>query len=391
MTKTIEETSHAVAEAVKASKPGVVAAYPITPQTHIVERISDWVADGTMGGEYVRVESEFSAISACLGAQATGVRTYTSTSSQGLALMHEVLFIVSGMRLPVGMTCVNRALSAPISIWNDHGDSMAERDSCWLQFYAETAQESYDLTLMQYKIGEDHDVLLPTMVCLDGFTLSHVYEPMAVHDEDAVDKFLPAYKPYHAYLDPDDPLTLGPIGFPEHYMELRRTQEDAINGSLPVIEKVFKEYSKTFENEMPGSRPDDYFHFESYRMEDADVVLVGMGSMCGTIKVVVDRLRDKGEKVGLLKLITYRPFPKEALKKALKDVQKIAVMEKAFSPGSGGILYHEIGMLFYEDDERPTLRNFICGLGGRDVKLEHVRSVYEMTKDDKGQKEEWMY
>ncbi|MFH1722676.1 MAG: transketolase C-terminal domain-containing protein [Candidatus Altiarchaeota archaeon] len=392
MVKIIEETSHAVAEAVKAVNPGVIAAYPITPQTHIVERISDWVANGELpSSEYIRVESEFSAISACLGASATGVRTYTSSSSQGLALMHEVLFIVSGMRLPVGMTCVNRSLSAPINIWNDHSDSMAERDSCWLQFHTETAQESYDLTLMQYKISENHDVMLPSMVCLDGFTLSHVYEPVSLPTQEEVDKFLPLYKPFHAVLDPDDPLTLGPIAFPEHFMEFRKTQEDAINGSLKVIEDVFKEYTKTFPVEIENSRPNEYWHFEKYLMEDAEIALVAMGSMCGTIKCVVDKLREKGEKVGLLKLITYRPFPKEELKKALKNVGKIAVLEKAFSAGSGGILYHELGMLFYEDDERPKLRNFIVGLGGRDVLLNHIEKIYELTNQDKGQKEEWVF
>jgi len=196
---------------VKAVKPAVVAAYPITPQTHIVERISEFVADGKMDCEYIRVESEFGAISACLGAQATGVRTYTATAAQGLALMNEILFIVSGMRLPVGMTVVNRALSAPINIWNDHQDTISARDVGWLQFYAETAQECYDLTVMQYKISEDKRVLLPSMVCLDGFTLTHVYEPVSILKQSQVDEFLPEYEPYHAILDPEQPLTLGPI------------------------------------------------------------------------------------------------------------------------------------------------------------------------------------
>ena len=210
----IMEASHAISEAVKMAKPAVIPAYPITPQTHIVEKIADFVADGDIDSEYIMVESEFAAMSACLGASATGVRTYTATASQGLALMYEVLFIVSGMRLPVCMTLANRAMSAPISIWNDHQDSISVRDCGWIQLYAETAQECYDLTLMQFKISENKKVLLPSMVCLDGFTLSHVYEPTDILSQEQVDDFLPGYTPFHAILDPEQPLTLGPIAFP---------------------------------------------------------------------------------------------------------------------------------------------------------------------------------
>ncbi len=389
--KQIKEASHAIAEAVKMSKPAVIAAYPITPQTHIVERLSDFAADGEIESEYVRVESEFAAISACLGASATGTRSYTATCSQGLALMNEVLFIVSGMRLPVCMTVVNRALSAPISIWNDHQDSISARDVGWIQMYAETSQECYDLTLMQFKISEDHRVLTPSMVCLDGFTLSHVYEPVDIPSQKEVDSFLPRYVPYHCVLDPEQPMTLGPIGFPSEYMELRKSQVDAMEGSVKVIEEVYREFNESFPIQIKNSRPEEYFHVEEYRTEDADVVLIAMGSVCGTIKSAIDELRKKGEKVGLLKLITYRPFPRDALKNALKDVAKVAVLEKAVSPGGDGPIYCEMASLFYDMENKPDMRNFIIGLGGRDIRLNHVKKIYGMMKEDKGEKQEWIF
>lgn len=391
MTKQIMEASHAIAEAVKMAKPAVIAAYPITPQTHIVEKLSEFVADGETEAEYIRVESEFGAISACLGASATGVRAYTATCSQGLALMHEVLFVISGMRLPICMTVVNRALSAPINIWNDHQDSISARDTGWIQMYAETSQECYDLTLMQFKISENKRVLTPSMVCLDGFTLSHVYEPVDIPTQKKVDDFLPGYAPHHAVLDPEQPLTLGPIGFPSEYMELRKSQVDAMENSIKVLEEVYKEFSESFPVKIKDSRPEEYLHLEEYRMDDVEVVLVAMGSVCGTIKTEVDKLRSKGEKVGLLKLITYRPFPREAIKKALKGVEKVAVLEKAVSPGGDGPLYCEISSAFYEEKEKPGLRNFMVGLGGRDVTFDRINRIYEMTKTGEGKKQEWIF
>jgi len=394
MTKIIMEASHAVSEAVKMIKPAVVAAYPITPQTHIVEKISDFVADGDLRTEYVRVESEFAAISASLGASATGVRAYTATSSQGLALMNEILFIVSGMRLPVCMTVVNRALSAPISIWNDHQDSISARDAGWIQLYAETAQECYDLSLMQFKISEDSKVLLPSMVCMDGFTLSHVYEPADIPEQAKVDEFLPAYTPYHAILDPEQPLTLGPIGFPSHFMEFRYSQAEAMENSIKVIEEVFNEFNSKFPSQIEKSRPEKYWHTENYKTEDAEIILVAMGSVCGTIKVVVDELREKGEKVGLMKLITYRPFPREVIKETLKGAKKVAVLEKVISPGANiNPLTDEISSLLYDSDsdERPEIRNFVIGLGGRDVTLDRIEKIYEMTKNSEGKKQEWIF
>jgi pyruvate ferredoxin oxidoreductase alpha subunit len=392
MTKKIMEVSHAIAEAVKMVKPGVVAAYPITPQTHIVERISDFVANGDLKSRYIRVESEFSALSACLGAEATGVRTYSSTSSQGLALMFEVLYVVSGMRLPVGMTVVNRTLSAPINIWNDHQDSMSVRDSGWIQLYAETAQECFDLTLMQYKISEDYRVLIPSMVCLDGFTLSHVYEPADIPSQRKIDDFLPKYKPYHAILDPEQPLTLGPIGFPSHFMELRYTQQKAIENSLNVIEEVYQQFSDEFPMKIKNSRPERYEHVENYLLEDAEIVFLALGSVCGTIKFMIDKFRKKGEKVGLLKLRTYRPFPREAITKSLRDVEKVAVLEKAISPGANGPVFEEIRSSFYSQKEKPEeIRNFIIGLGGRDVTPENIQQIFNLMKSGKGKIQEWIF
>ncbi|MBN2251610.1 MAG: pyruvate ferredoxin oxidoreductase [Candidatus Altiarchaeota archaeon] len=389
--KHVMEASHAISEAVKLINPNVVAAYPITPQTHIVERISEYVANGEIDSEYIRVESEFAAMSACLGASATGVRTYTSTSSQGLALMFEVLYIVSGMRLPVCMTLVNRALSAPISIWNDHQDSMAARDTGWIQLYAETAQECHDLTFMQYRISENSDVLLPSMVCLDGFTLSHVYEPFNILSKKDVEDFLPEYKPVHAILDPEQPLTLGPIGFPSHFMEFRKTQDEAMANSLKVMEDVYREFSERFPVQVEGARPEEYGHVEEYLTDDAEIVFVALGSVCGTIKDAVDELRKKGGKAGLLKIMTYRPFPKEAVQKALKNARNVAVIEKAISPGSYGPVYSEISAALYEAKSGAGIRNFIAGLGGRDVKLSHIEKAYELTKEGRGSVYEWLF
>jgi len=391
MGKQIMEASHAISEAVKMVKPGVIAAYPITPQTHIVEKISEFVADGELDSQYIRAESEFGAISACLGASATGVRSYTATASQGLALMFEVLFIISGMRLPVCMTLANRSISAPISIWNDHQDSISIRDAGWIQLYAETAQECYDLTIMQFRISEDRRVLLPSMVCMDGFVLTHLYEPLDIHPQEEVDDFLPEYEPFHAILDPKQPLTQGPIGFPSHYMELRKSQIDATKGSLRIIESIFNEFSKKFPVEIKNSRPDDYRVIEEYKTDDADIIFVAMGSICGQIKVVIDKLRKNGEKAGLAKIVVYRPFPDDAIRKALYNADKVAVIERAISAGANAPIFDEIRSLFYDDSRRPNIRSFIVGIGGRDVTLKHIEKIYYMIKEDKGKKEEWMF
>ena len=383
MVRSVMEASHAASEAVKLIKPDVVAAYPITPQTQIVERISEMVADGDLKTEYIRVESEFGAISALVGAAAAGSRTYSSTASQGLALMNEMLFVASGMRLPCVMNVANRALSAPISIWNDHQDSMSARDIGWLQFHCETAQECLDLTLLAYKVAEDHKVLTPALVCLDGFTLSHVFEPVDVPDQKTVDAFIPPFKPLHAYVDPARPVTQGPIAFPTHYMELRNVQNEAMLNSFDVLTKAFKEFADKFGR--------TYDFLELYQMDDAEYAFLGIGSECGTLKVIVDKLRKKGEKVGLIKMIVYRPFPKEQLLEATKDLKGLAVLDKAISVGFEGVLFTEVRSAHYDSDHKPELRNFIVGLGGRDIQYEHVENIYDMLKSGKGKKIEWMY
>ncbi len=391
MAKQIMEASHAIAEAVKMVKPGVIAAYPITPQTHIVEKLSEFVANGEIASKYIRVESEFSALSACLGAQATGVRTYSSTSSQGLALMFEVLYIVSGMRMPIGMTVANRSLSAPINIWNDHQDTMGVRDSGWIQLYAETAQECFDLTIMQYKISEDSRVMLPSMVCMDGFTLSHVYEPADIPEQKKVDDFLPEYKPYHAILDPEQPMTLGPIGFPSHFMELRYTQNEAFENSMPIIKDVFKEFSAKFPVSIKNSRPENYGVIEKYKLDDAEIAFVAMGSVCGTLKFMIDKFREKGEKVGLLKIVSYRPFPRNEIIKELKDKKKVAVLEKAVAPGANAPIFDEIRSALYDEKKKPEMNSFIIGLGGRDVTLDNIQKIYTLAKSGKVKTQEWIF
>jgi len=380
--KKVMEASHAVAEAVRLVDPDVIAAYPITPQTHIVEDLSQIVADGEMTSDYIRVESEFAAISCVLGASAAGSRAYTATASQGLALMNEVLYIVSGMRLPIVMNVANRALAAPINIWNDHQDSMSARDIGWLQFHAETGQEALDLTLMAFKISEHKDVLLPSIVCLDGFTLSHVYEPCEIPDQDTVNSFLPKYVPVHAKLDIDNPISQGPIGFPSHYMELRHAQQDATLGSAKVIKQVFDEFGDKF-----GRK---YDFFELYKADDAEVLFLGMGSECGTVKVVIDELREQGHKVGLLKMTVFRPFPTEELRKYVKNCKVVAVLDKAFSSGNEGVAFSEVKAALYNADVRPKVRSFIVGLGGRDIKYDHIKSIVEMCENNTGNDTEWM-
>ena len=294
MIKEVMTANKAVAEAVRLAKPQVIPVYPITPQTTISEYLAQYVADEKIDAKYVKVESEHSAISAAVGASGAGVRTFTATSSQGLMLMHEILFAAAGMRTPIVLADANRAISAPLNIWNDQQDSIAQRDAGWLQIYVENAQEALDTTLMAYKISENPDVLLPSMVCLDGFILTHTVEPVEIPDQESVDKFLPPYVPKHAYLDPNDPMSIGNFADTHYYTEARHDMEVAMTKSIGVIEETCKEFAEIFGRE--------YGLVEPYKTEDADIVIVAMGSLCSTIRVVVDQLREKGEKVGLLKI-----------------------------------------------------------------------------------------
>ncbi|GBE19044.1 pyruvate synthase subunit PorA [archaeon BMS3Abin16] len=360
--------SRAVAEAVRLADVDVIAAYPITPQTHIVEDTAKMVADGDIRAEYVKVESEHSAMSVVIAASGTGARTFTATASQGLALMWEMLFVASGMRLPVVMVNANRALSAPISIWNDQQDSIASRDVGWIQLYVETNQEALDTTLMAYRIAEDAGVQLPVMVCMDGFVLTHTVEPVEVPDEEQVSKFLPKFKPQQ-YLDPKDPMALGPIAFPNVYTELRAMQQQAMDGAMSVIEKVNDEFSAVFNRSYGNGL------VEEFKTEDAEVIIVTLGSVAGTIKDVIDERGDS--KVGLLRIKSFRPLPEDEIRRALKGAKVVGVIEKDVSIGLGkGALASEVRDVMYGSGDSKIL-SFIAGLGGRDITLDSVRGVID--------------
>ena len=367
--KKFVEGSYAVAEIVKMCKPGVISAYPITPQTHIVEGLAQIVADGELKAEFVNVESEHSAASTVLGAVAAGARAFTATSSQGLLLMAEVIFNIAGMRLPLVLACANRAVSAPISIWNDQQDVMAVRDSGWILMFGENIQEVIDLHVQGYRIGEDHGVMLPVMVNLDGYILTHGLEVVDMPTQEQVDKYLPAYKPLYK-LDTKDPMTLGCLATPQHYMEtivaLQKNQEEV----LQLIPKVTADFKKAFGRESGGL-------VEGYKLEDADQVIVAMGSVVGTIKETVDELRNEGKKVGALKIITYRPFPKAAILNALKDVPEVAVVDKSISLGIAGPLYTDLTSIFAGEKKVPKISGFVIGLGGRDITKKSVKKVFD--------------
>lgn len=367
MVQKVFTSNRAVAEAVKLAKPDVVPVYPITPQTTISEYLAQFVADGDMKAEYIRVESEHSAISAALGASGAGVRVFTATSSQGLALMHEILFAAAGMRSPIVLVDANRALSAPLSIWNDQQDTISERDSGWLQIYAENAQEAFDSVLIAYRVAEDREVLLPCMVCIDGYFLTHTVEPLDVPSQEDVDRFLPSYQPY-AFLDVENPMSIGTFTDPNYYMEARYAIEEAMEKSKEVIAKANQEFAEIFGRE--------YDFVEKYRCDDADIIIVAMGSVCGTIKDVIDSLRDEGEKVGLLKLRVFRPFPVEELKEVLEKASKVAVLDKNISFGMGGVLYNNI-----KAKTNANAYGFIAGLGGRDITPDYVREIVTKTKN----------
>ena len=367
MVKKVISSAEAVSEAVKRARPSVIPVYPITPQTKISEKLADYVADGDLDAHYIKVESEHSAMSAAIGASGAGVRVFTATSSQGLAYMHEPVFAAAGMRVPIVMANANRALSAPINIWNDQQDSISERDSGWIQLYAETGQEAFDTILQAYKISENQDILLPTMVCIDGFILTHTVDPVEVLSQEEVDSFLPKYTRGYSYLDPEDPMSLGTLADTESYLEIRHDMELAMEHSLDVIEEVGKEFGDLFGRY--------YGLIEEYKSEDADIILIAMGSLCGTIKDVVDKERENGKKVGLVRIRSYRPFPKDALKVAVKDA-KLAVIDKDISFGAGGAVYMDVKAAL--DNETY---GFIIGLGGRDITPIDIEEIIEKTEN----------
>ncbi|MDP2766274.1 MAG: pyruvate synthase subunit PorA [Candidatus Methanoperedens sp.] len=370
---TVVEGSYAVAHAVKICKPNVISAYPITPQTHIVEDLAQFVADGEMNCEFMNVESEFSAISAMIGASAAGARTYSSTSSQGLALMHEALFNASGMRLPIVMTVVNRALSAPINIWNDQQDSISQRDTGWIQLYAEDVQEAADMLPQLYKIAEDADVLLPAMACMDAFILSHVYEPVILLEQSLTDEFLPSFSP-ESVLDPKNPMTFGAFADPSTYTEFRYKQEKAMGVALKKIEEVANEFREKYGRYCGGL-------IDGYALDDAEIVIMAMGSVIGTIKDTIDVLRSEGESVGLLKVRSFRPFPTDAVRSALKNAKVVITLDKNISIGKNeGALCTEVKACLYNTDLRVPVIGFMLGHGGRDIPISTIKKIVNKAK-----------
>lgn len=368
----VVEGSYAVAHAVKCCRPDVISAYPITPQTHIVEHLSQMVADGELDSEFLTVDSEFSALSVLVGSSACGGRCYSSTTSQGLALMYEVLYNVSGMRMPIVMNVANRALGAPLNIWNDQQDSIGARDVGWLQIYVEDVQESVDATLQAYKIAEDPEIMTPIMVCMDGFILTHVYEPVKLLDVELAREFLPPFVPRNI-LDPVDPKTFGAFADPSTYTEFRYQQFEAQKKALEKIERTAREFEETFGRFYGGL-------VDSYRTDDAEIVIVTLGSVIGTIKDAIDSMRAKGKKVGLVKVRSYRPFPVDALRAALKDASVIAVLEKDVSIGCEAGLLTDLKAAFYNSRIRTPIIGFTAGLGGRDITIKDIEKLVDKAE-----------
>jgi len=378
----------AVAYAVKQSLVDVVSAYPITPQTIIVEKFSEFVADGLVHTQFVPVESEHSAMSACVGAAAAGARAFTATSSQGLALMVEIVYIASGMRLPIVMAVVNRALSAPINIHNDHSDAYLMRDSGWIQLFVENVQESYDTTIQAFKIAEDERVLLPVAVNLDGFFLSHTLENIRILPDEAVADFLGGYRKVARVkvdyydeevphmLNPARPLTFGALDLYDYYFEHKVQQVEAMKNVPAVVREVNEKWQ-----ELTGRKYGDGV-IETYGMEDAEIAVVAMGSSAGTIRSVIKKYRERGEKIGLVRIRLYRPFPYEDVGKILSNVKVVAVMDKAIGPGSYGALYQDIVSSLYDLSDRPLTVDYVYGLGGRDLTQDMVANMIEQVKED---------
>ncbi len=357
----------AAVEAIKMAGVKIISAYPITPQSSIAEKLSELVASGEMEAEYIRVESEHSAMSAAVTAQLTGVRAATATSSVGLALMHEVLGVAAGCRVPIVMPVVNRALVSPWSLWCDHGDAMAERDTGWLQFYTQNVQDIIDLMFIAYRVAEHRDVLLPAMVCLDGFFLSHSMQKVDVPDQGLVDKFIGEYRAKNIYLNTEDPMFINDLTSPDEFTEMRFQQQAAFDNALDVISEIQDEYYRVF-----GRKTEIV---EEYMTEDADVVLVSLGSMSGTAKYTVNRMREKGKKVGLLRIVVFRPFPFARVKETLKGKKVIGVLDRSAGLGAqGGPVWTEVSAALQGLD--ADIRQYVGGLGGRDVPEATIEKIY---------------
>ncbi len=368
MAKMIVDTAnHVAGYAAKNARVKVVAAYPITPQTTIVEKIADFVESGEMDAEYIRVESEHSAMVACIGAAAAGVRTFTATSAHGLALMHEALQWASGSRLPIVMAVVNRAMGAPWSIMPDFSDSLSQRDTGWMQFYCADNQEVFDTIIQAYKLCENEQVFLPAMVCLEGFILSHTYAPVSIPDQEEIDAFLPAYKSGWM-LNIDKPYSHANLVSPDYYMEFRYMIQEAMENAKHLIPKIDKEYGRQFGREYGGL-------IEKYRCEDADLVMLTMGTMGSEAKLTVDKLRKEGQKVGSARLRVYRPYPVEDILNLAENVQMISTIDRHISFGMEGFLASETKAALFDRKDRPIIASFIAGLGGRDVTSETIERM----------------
>jgi len=372
------EGSLAVAEAAKLADVDVVAAYPITPQTHIVERLADMVASGELNAHYIPVESEHSAMSACLGSSAVGARTFTATAGQGLELMHEVLYVAASLRLPIVMSVANRALSGPLSVWGDHSDVMAVRDIGWIQIFVENGQQAFDNILCAFRIGERQDVLFPVMVHLDGFHLSHVVEPLYLLEQEQVNSFLPKYEHPFA-LNPEKPVTMGAFAVPAYYTETKKAQDEALKETKKAILETWDEFGK-----LSGRH---YNPIETYEADDAEVLLLMMGSFSETAMLAVDELRKEGRKVGLVRFRLWRPFPVDELIRATEKAKTVIVLDRSISYGTQvGSVCSEVRAALYTHKSRPNVVGFVGGLGGRDMRVSQFKDMVNKGEQVAGKK-----
>ena len=364
------EGSQAVAQAVAYCRPDVICAYPISPQTHIVERLSAIVKKGELGNcQYINVESEFAAMSVAIGAAATGARTYTATASQGLLYMVEAVYNAAGLGLPIIMTVANRAIGAPINIWNDHSDSMSQRDSGWIQIYAESNQEALDMHIQAYRIAEE--LSLPIMVCMDGFILTHAYERIDIPTQEQVDSFLPPFEP-RQLLDPADPITIGAMVGPEAFSEVRYLMHAKQMQALDLIPEVAGDFEKAFDRPAGGL-------VRGYRTEDAETIVVALGSVLGTIEDVIDEMREDGEKIGALAIKCFRPWPADAVREALQNAKRVIVLEKAFAVGAGGIVGQNVRLAL--TGLPIEVNDVVAGLGGRPILKPSLHRLFREDLD----------
>ena len=361
--------NEAAATAMRQINPDVVAAFPITPSTEIPQYFSTFVANGAVDTEFVAVESEHSAMSACIGAEAAGARAMTATSANGLSLMWEMIYIASSLRLPIVLSLVNRAVSGPLNIHNDHSDAMGVRDSGWIMLFSENNQEAYDNTLMAHRIAENENVMLPLMVCQDGFITSHSIENIELVEDEKVKEFVGEYHPKHYLLNQDEPIAVGPLDVQSYLFEHKAQQAEAMKNAKQVILDVAKDFEK-----LTGRK---YGLFEEYKMDDAEVVIVCMNSTAGTTKAVVNKLREQGKKVGLLKLRVFRPFPVDEIAEALSHLKAIAILDKADSlNAAGGALFQDVTSAMYVNNKHVPAVNYVYGIGGRDTKEDDIEKVY---------------